>query len=174
MFAGFGGQGIVKAALLLTRAAGLHEGREVAQTQSYGPEARGGACRSEVVISDEEIAYIKTTRIDALVVMSRPALDKYRDRIDPERTMVIADATMIGTPPPGLKHYRAVEATRLAEDRFGRSLYANIVMLGALAALTGVVSLDALKQSLTGNVPDKTIEQNMAALTAGWDLGRAL
>ncbi|RPJ17586.1 MAG: 2-oxoacid:ferredoxin oxidoreductase subunit gamma, partial [Deltaproteobacteria bacterium] len=61
IFAGFGGQGVVKAALLLSYAAGLYEDKEVAQTQSYGPEARGGACRSEVVISDMEIDYIKTS-----------------------------------------------------------------------------------------------------------------
>ena len=80
IFAGFGGQGVVKAALLLALAAGLHENKEVAQTQSYGPEARGGACRSEVVISDEEIDYIKALNIDSFVVMSQPALDKYIEK----------------------------------------------------------------------------------------------
>ncbi len=95
MFAGFGGQGVVKAALLLTVAGGLFENKEVAQTQSYGPEARGGACRSEVVISNEEIDYIKTIRLDALVVMSQPALEKYMGRIDKKNTVVIADSTLI-------------------------------------------------------------------------------
>jgi len=73
MFAGFGGQGVIKAALLLAQAASLHDNKEVAQTQSYGPEARGGACRSDVVISDEEIDYIKTMNVDSFVVMSQPA-----------------------------------------------------------------------------------------------------
>ena len=95
IFAGFGGQGVVKAALLLSLAAGLHEDKEVAQTQSYGPEARGGACRSEVVISDKEIDYIKTMNIDTFVVMSQPALDKYFEKLDPDKTVVIADTTAI-------------------------------------------------------------------------------
>jgi 2-oxoglutarate ferredoxin oxidoreductase subunit gamma len=71
MFAGFGGQGVVKAALLLSLAAGLHEDKEVAQTQSYGPEARGGGCRSEVVISDKELAYMTNMNIDTLVLNGR-------------------------------------------------------------------------------------------------------
>ncbi len=174
MFAGFGGQGIVKAALLLTQAAGLFQDREVCQTQSYGPEARGGACRSEVIISDEEIAYIKTTRIDAFVVMSQPALEKYGDRVDPGRTAVIADATMIPQAPEGLDNYYPVEATRIAEQELGRALFANIVMLGALVAVTGVVSAGALEKSIRENVPAKTIQQNLTALRRGLEIGKGL
>jgi len=174
MFAGFGGQGIVKAALLLTQAAGLFEDREVAQTQSYGPEARGGACRSEVVISDAPIAYLKTTRLDALVVMSAPALTTYGHRIDPQQTRVVADATLIPRPPDGLAHYYPIAATRLAEAELGRALFANIIMLGALAAVTGVVSLEALGNALVGNVPEATLERNRAALSLGHRLGTEL
>ncbi|MBW2408830.1 MAG: 2-oxoacid:acceptor oxidoreductase family protein, partial [Deltaproteobacteria bacterium] len=111
VFAGFGGQGIVKAALLLAQAAGLHENKEVAQTQSYGPEARGGACRSEVVISEEQIDYIKALDVDCLVVMSQPALDKYIGTVDPDKTFVIADTTLIREVPQRLKKVFPVEAT---------------------------------------------------------------
>ncbi len=174
IFAGFGGQGVVKAALLLALAAGLHENKEVAQTQSYGPEARGGACRSEVVISDEEIDYIKALNIDSFVVMSQPALDKYIEKIDPDKTTVIADTTLIRNVPERLNRVFPVEATRIAEEELGQSLFANIVMLGALSAITGVVTLTALQNSLDGNVPAKTLDKNLSALKKGYQIGMKL
>ena len=174
MFAGFGGQGVIKAALLLSQAAGLHEKKEVAQTQSYGPEARGGACRSEVVISDQEIDYIKTMSLDSFVVMSQPALDKYRDYLDPQKTIVIADTTLIKDIPPDAQKVYAVEATRIAEEKLGRALFANIIMLGVLSAVSGLVTLDALGKSLVGNVPPKTLAQNQTALQTGYDVGIGL
>jgi 2-oxoglutarate ferredoxin oxidoreductase subunit gamma len=171
IFAGFGGQGVVKAALLLAQAAGLHENKEVAQTQSYGPEARGGACRSEVVISDEQIDYIKALDIDCFVVMSQPALDKYIETVDPDKTHVIADTTLVRNIPAELKKVFPVDATRIAEQELGHPLFANIVMLGALCAITGVVSLSALENSLDGNVPAKTLDQNRWALKKGHEVG---
>jgi 2-oxoglutarate ferredoxin oxidoreductase subunit gamma len=171
VIAGFGGQGVVKAALLLTQAAGLYEEKEVAQTQSYGPEARGGACRSDVIISDTEIDYIKARKIDSFVVMSQPAMDKYLDKIDPGHTRVIADTTLIRDIPSGLKKVYPVEATGIAEQQFGRSLFANIVMLGALAAITDLVSIKALQNSLKGNVPPQTLDKNAAALQEGYAIG---
>lgn len=169
MFAGFGGQGIVKAALLLAQAAGLYEDKQVAQTQSYGPEARGGACKSEVVLSSDEIAYIKTRELDALVVMSQPALNQYQERVLPNRTMVIYDNTLVENIPPDFEHTIGVGATRMAEEEFGRSLFANIIMLGALAGATGMVTLDALSRALKGNVPPKTLETNRKALACGFE-----
>jgi len=172
IFAGFGGQGVVKAALLVTHAAGLYEGKEVAQTQSYGPEARGGACRSEVIISEEAIDYVKALDIDAFVVMSQPALDKYVERVDPEKTFVIVDATLINKIPENLKRVYRVEATKIAEEEFGRSLFANIIMLGALSAISGMIELESLEKSLEGNVPAKTLEANRKALARGYAIGK--
>ena len=173
MFAGFGGQGIIKAALLLAEAAGLHENREVAQTQSYGPEARGGACKSEVVISDTEIDYIKTRRLDGLVVMSQPALDKYGECVSPDRTVVVYDPTLVVSVPRDFLHTVAVPATRIAEEEFGRSLFANIIMLGALSGAVATVSLESLMLALDGNVPPATLETNRAALKRGYELAKA-
>ncbi len=175
LFAGFGGQGVVKAALLLSYAAGLYEHREVAQTQSYGPEARGGACRSEVVISDVEIDYIKTMRsVDAFVVMSQTAMDKYASKIDPASTVVIADSTLVQNIPDHFKHVYQVAATKTAEEQLGRALFANILMLGALSALTGLVNLSSLEKSLEGNVPPKTIVNNKEALALGYAISESL
>jgi 2-oxoglutarate ferredoxin oxidoreductase subunit gamma len=173
-FAGFGGQGVIKAALLLATAAGLYEEKEIAQTQSYGPEARGGACRSEVIISDTAIDYIKTQKIDAFVVMSQPALDKYIATADPENTVVIADTTLIQSLPENVRHVYPVKATAVAEESFGRALFANIIMLGALSALTGIVALASLEKALDGNVPPKTLDKNRAALKKGFEMGKKL
>lgn len=174
MFAGFGGQGVIKAALLLAISAGIYEDKEVAQTQSYGPEARGGACRSEVVISDQTIDYIKTMNLDTFVVMSQPALDKYMNAINPDKTVVIVDTTLIKALPQHVKHLFPVEATQVAEQEFGQALFANIVMLGALAAITETVSEKSLSLALEGNVPGKTLDKNRAALSRGYEIGRSL
>lgn len=173
VFAGFGGQGVIKAAILLALAAGLFEEKEVAQTQSYGPEARGGACRSEVIISDERIDYIKAEKIDAFVVMSQPAMDRYIQSMD-RNTRIIADTTLVQSIPEKRLKLYPVQATSVSEETFGRPLFANILMLGALSAVTGIVSISSLERALAGNVPAKTIEQNRDALKKGYEIGKAI
>ncbi|MBW2147373.1 MAG: 2-oxoacid:acceptor oxidoreductase family protein [Deltaproteobacteria bacterium] len=173
-FAGFGGQGVVKSAIILSLASGFYEDKEVAQTQSYGPEARGGACRSEVVISDEQIDYIKPLHVDSFVVMSQPAMDQYIKEIDPEETVVIADTTLVRDIPKKLKRVYPLEATRIAEQEFGGPIFANIIMLGALSSITGMVALEALEESLKGNVPPKTLDNNLSALKKGYEIGLKL
>ena len=170
--AGFGGQGVIKAAILLTEAAGIHQDLQVAQTQSYGPEARGGACRSEVVISDEPIDYIKAVKLDYFLVMSQPAFDKYAPDLDPENSVVLADSTLVNS---GLEHMakvHTVPATALAEQKLGKALFANIIMLGALAKVSDMVSLNALEKCLKGNVPPNTLEANRQALRIGFEMCR--
>ncbi len=171
--AGFGGQGVIKAALLAALASGLGEGKEVAQTQSYGPEARGGACKSDVVISDHVIDYMKPLSIDTLVVMSQPAMDQYAAELDLEKATIIADSTLVSRIPAEAKNVVRVAATATAENEFGAALFTNIVMLGALAAVTGMISLDALHDALEGNVPPKTLDTNRTALKRGYELARA-
>jgi 2-oxoglutarate ferredoxin oxidoreductase subunit gamma len=172
--AGFGGQGVIKAAVLVALAAGLGEGKEIAQTQSYGPEARGGACRSDVVISDAAIDYMKPMDIDTFVVMSQPAMDKYSGELDLGKAVIIADSTLVSEMPQGAAKVYGIQATKTAEERFGAALYANIIMLGALAALTGEPGLDSLMKVLEGNVPPKTLDNNRQALETGFNLGREL
>jgi len=112
--AGFGGQGIISMGILLAVAAGKYEGKEVAQTQSYGPEARGGACKTEVVLADGEIDYIKALHPDFLVVMSQPALDKYVSGIDPEGATLVVDETLVQNVPANIKKLVKVPATKIA------------------------------------------------------------
>src|SRR5512133_2189291 len=169
--AGVGGQGVILSGLILSVAAGVHEEREVAQTQSYGPESRGGACRAEVVISDEEIDYIKCMDPDVLVAMSQPALDKYLADMDADRAAILIDSSLIGAVPEGIAHLYPIPVTDIAEQRMGKRVVANMVMLGALSAITGIVGYEALAESVGETVPRKTVELNLAALRAGFEEG---
>lgn len=172
--AGFGGQGVILSGLILSVAAGVHEDLEVAQTQSYGPESRGGACRAEVVISDEEIDYIKPMDPDVLVAMSQPALDRYLSDMDLSRATILVDSSLVASVPDGISHLYRVPVTDIAEQKMGRRVVANMVMLGALSAISGIVGYDALAKSVEETVPKKTVDLNLAALKEGFDLGSAL
>ena len=169
--AGFGGQGVVTMGMILAVAAGLHEDREVAQTQSYGPEARGGACRSDVVISDEPIDYTKPLALDVFIAMSPAALEQYWAEVLRGKTVVLVDRTLVAKTPDHSPPVVAIEATRLAEEEFKNRVVANMIMLGAMAACTHMISLDAIQEALRGRLPEKSLEVSQAALRRGFELG---
>jgi 2-oxoglutarate ferredoxin oxidoreductase subunit gamma len=166
--AGFGGQGVISMGILLAVAAGKYEGKEVAQTQSYGPEARGGACKTEVVLADEEIDYIKALNPDFLVVMSQPALDRYVNGIDPERATVVIDETLVQNVSATIRKLVKVPATKIAEEQLGNRVVANIVMLGVIARISNLAGYDACRQALIDTMPARTLEKNLQALDAGY------
>lgn len=170
--AGFGGQGIILAAIILAEAAGTYEDREVAQTQSYGPEARGGAARAEVVISDERITYTKAMNPDILVALSQPALDRYLSDIDRSRALVLVDSTIVNNWPSDVARFYAIPATKLAEEVLGKRIVANIIMLGALAALSDVVALSSLQKALAVHLSPTVLELNRRALELGFQEGQ--
>jgi 2-oxoglutarate ferredoxin oxidoreductase subunit gamma len=161
--AGSGGQGLILAGVILAEAAGLHEGKFVAQTQSYGPEARGGASKSEVVISDAEIDYPKAIKPDILLCMNHAACDLYIFDVQPHGTLLVDTGLVHNLPTT-----RAVGLpfTKIARE-LGQEMMANVVALGALAALTGIVSLKSLEAALLKRVPKGTEELNKKALAAG-------
>ena len=165
--AGFGGQGVVLMGMILAEAAGYYEDLEIAQTQSYGPEARGGACRAEVVLSDEVIDYTKTLNADVFVAMSQPALERYLPEIDPNRAEVFVDDTLVTKIPKEVKHLHRVSATRLAEERCGNRMVANIIMLGAVVKKTGLISIDSLRSAILERLPPKLREVNLKAFETG-------
>ena len=171
-FAGFGGQGIILAAVILAEAAGTYENKEVAQTQSYGPEARGGAARAEVVISEEKITYIKAMNPDIFLLFSQPALDRYVADIDCSHAIVLIDNTIVSSWPSDIVHLYAISATQLAEKILEKKIVANIVMLGAMAALTDVVTLSSLQNALTSHLPSSVLELNLQALQLGFQEGQ--
>jgi len=171
--AGFGGQGIILSGHILGKAAALFEKKEAVFTQSYGPEARGGSCSADVVISDATIHYPKVGKPDVLVLMSQGALHTYGGSIRPEGIVIVdADLVRFDSEPDGVTVYR-VPFTRMAE-RLGRTILANIVMLGALAALGNVTSYESMKQSVLFSIPRGTEELNIAAFDKGYEYGRSL
>jgi len=172
-FAGFGGQGIIKSGIIVAAAASLHGGKNAVQTQSYGPESRGGACKSEVVISEEEVDFPKVVQPDVLVVMSQHAYNEYVESLKPGGTLIL-DPDMIPheTELKDIKVFH-VPATRVA-DELGKRIVANIAMLGAFTSLTGLLSADAVKESIKENIPKGTEELNLTAFQKGYDYGKSL
>jgi 2-oxoglutarate ferredoxin oxidoreductase subunit gamma len=170
--AGFGGQGIVLAGMILGKAATLFEGANAVMTQSYGPEARGGACSADVVISKVRINYPRVTVPDVLVLMSEEAARTYgADTV--ERALVLVNENLVKTlPRSGSLRIRRVPATGIAE-RLGRVIVANIVMLGFLTAVSGIVSLESMKKAVLDSIPRGTEELNLSALQSGFDHGAA-
>lgn len=165
--AGFGGQGIVLAGVILGEAA-IMDDKNAVQTQSYGPESRGGAARSDVVISDKEIDYPKVLKADILVAMSQPAFDKYVSGIAKD-TIVVIDKDLVSS---NDKSHLRVPFTSIA-DNLGKKIVANSVMLGYIAASTGVLSRSSLEQAIKGNIPAGTEQINLKAFEEGWSRGTA-
>lgn len=169
-FAGFGGQGIISMAIVLAHAAGQFEGLQVAQTQSYGPEARGGACKAEVVLDTEEIDYIKAIEPDVFVAMSQPALDKFAAALKKDGLLIV-DETMVSRVPEEVKNVLSVKATEIAENTLGGKLFANIFMLGVAVGISTMVSPDSVRKALEAIMPPKHLARNIAAFDAGLNYG---
>jgi 2-oxoglutarate ferredoxin oxidoreductase subunit gamma len=161
--AGSGGQGLILAGIILAEAAGVYDGKFVCQTQSYGPEARGGASKAEVVISDAAIDYPKAIRPDVLLALNQKSLEAFSADLKPGGLLLV-DADLVKEVPGG--RVIALPFTRIARE-LGRAMAANIVALGALAQLTGAVSLESLTAAVLARVPKGTEDLNRQALAAG-------
>jgi len=172
-FAGFGGQGIIKSGIIVAAAACIHSGKNAVQTQSYGPESRGGACKSEVVISEDEIDFPKVVEPDILVVMSQHAYNEYAENVKPGG-VIIMDPDMIPHE-KDLKNIRIfrIPATKIAEE-LGRKIVANIVMLGAFVSITHMLKESAVKESIKANIPKGTEELNLTAFEKGYEYAKNL
>lgn len=166
---GSGGQGMVLAGMILAEAAGLYEGKRVLQTQSYGPEARGGASRSDVIISEGEILHTEVEHADILLCLTQEACTKYSAALKPDGLLII-DPLYVRDFPKG-PEILEVEATRVASE-LGRAIVANVVALGALAAATEVVGQEALERAVLARAPKGTEDLNRRALAAGFAAGR--
>ena len=161
---GSGGQGLIMMGIILAEAIGVYDGKEVAQTQSYGPEARGGSSKAEVIVSDEEIDYPKAMKVDLLVAMNQKALDEYYEDLKPDGTLIV-DSTFVKTTP--VANTIQIPFTRIARDRFKKEMVANIVALGAISELTSIVSKKAVEAAVLARVPKGTEKLNRDALKAG-------
>jgi 2-oxoglutarate ferredoxin oxidoreductase subunit gamma len=163
--AGEGGQGMILAGIILAEAAAIYDNKNATQTQSYGPEARGGASKAEVVIAQGEIDHPEVITADILVAMSQEACDKYAGNLKKDGLLIV-DQERVGRVPSS----RAIKVpiTRLAQESSGKSITANVVALGVLVGLTGVVSRQAITQAVEARAPKGTEEMNRAALAAGF------
>ncbi len=161
---GFGGQGIVLAGTLLGKAASLYDGKEAVFTQSYGPEARGGASRADVIIDDEPVDYPYVTRPDVVAVLFQEAYLKFAGDLRPGGLLIIEPDLV--TPESGV-HALALPATRIA-DELGRRVVANVVLLGCLVRHAGLVSRDAAEQAIRETVKPATVDLNLEAFAAGF------
>lgn len=168
---GSGGQGMMLAAMLLCEAIGSHSCLNVIQTKSYGPEARGGASKSDIVISPCEIYYPKPLNLDMLLAMTQEAVDKYYPNLRQDGTLII-DETLVTNPPHTL--YFGLPFTQLARDEVQNVMVANVIALGAITAITKIVSYDALLQAVMARAPKGTGEKNKLALEIGFREGAVL
>jgi 2-oxoglutarate ferredoxin oxidoreductase subunit gamma len=169
--AGEGGQGVVLAAVILAEAAAMHDGKHAAQSASYGPEARGGLTKSEVVISDEEIDYPKVIEADLLLAMNQEACDKYLPMLKRDGILIVDSVNVERVPDA---HVYSIPITRIAEEATGRAVTANVVAVGAIVALSGAVSLGAVEAAVAARAPKGTQELNLKALHAGLQAAQAL
>ncbi|MGD0917142.1 MAG: 2-oxoacid:acceptor oxidoreductase family protein [Thermodesulfobacteriota bacterium] len=167
---GSGGQGLILMGIILAEAAGIYDGRYVAQTQSYGPEARGGSSKSEVVVSDEEIDYPKAVKLDLLLAMNQRSCDDNYPDLKPEGLLIV-DSTFV-TQIPTSKSFQ-IPFTRIAREKFKREVVANIIALGALTQLSPIVSPKAMGSAVLGRVPKGTEKSNRDALKAGISAAKA-
>ena len=168
-FSGFGGQGIILSAVILGRAAVMYDNKFAVQTQVYGPEARGGASMSALIIDDGEILYPKVARPDIYVIMSQEGFEKYgADAEDP--AVMLVDSTLVHSRPKC--RYIEIAATQEAKQTLKKDIVANIIMLGALVAVTHVVSETALEKAILDSVPKGTEDLNRKAMQLGLQLGK--
>ena len=173
LLTGFGGQGVVLAGHILGKAAAIHEDREATLIQAYGPEARGGATLVQVTISSEPILYPYIDSADAVVCMSQEGFSKYAPALRPGGALLIEeDLVRLPDGHPGEGVF-GVPATQLAVEA-GRKMVANIVMLGFLIVMTGVVSRKAMEEAIRTSVPKGTEELNLGAFSRGFVHGELL
>jgi len=168
---GSGGQGIIIAAIVLAEAAGVYDKKFVCQSQSYGPEARGGTSKAEVIISNQTIDYPKAIKPDLLLSMNQEACDTYFPDLKTDGLLVV-DSTLVHQIPTN--RVAAIPFTRVARKEIGKEMVANMVALGAVGVLSQIISLENLEKALLARVPKGTEEINRKALHAGIDAAKRI
>ena len=170
-FSGFGGQGIIRCALITGKALSLFDNKHATMNQAIGPEARGSACASQLVVSDERVLYPYITTPDILVSMSQEAYDKYEPELGNNGTLIIDTDLVKPKSVRGKIKMYSVPSTRLAEE-MGNRIFANLVMLGFFTAVTKAVTPDAMKKALPGLVPERFLDRNIEAFDNGYKHGQ--
>ena len=171
--AGFGGQGVILSAIVLGKAASIYQGAYATMTQNFGPEARGGACSAQLVISDSPVLYPYVTRPDIMVVMSQEAYVRFAAELKDGGIMIVEqDLVRVAGLKQGVKVY-SVPATRIAET-LGKRMVLNSVMVGFFTAITHLLDPDAVRKAVADSVPSASRELNLKAFEKGFEHGTAL
>lgn len=166
--AGFGGQGVILAGMVLGRAATIYEGKHVTLTQSFGPEARGSAASVDLIVSAEPVLYPYPTHLDLLVAMSQEACTRFVAELKPSGLLLYErDLVKLESPRLDIRDY-GIPATHFAEE-LGRKLVLNMVMVGFVTGVTGLVTPEAVRKSVADSVPKGTESLNTAAFDKGLD-----
>ncbi|UCC27390.1 MAG: 2-oxoacid:acceptor oxidoreductase family protein [Candidatus Bathyarchaeota archaeon] len=169
MFAGFGGQGVVTAGYITGQAAAVYDDRECSFTRVYGPEARGSACYSGVVVDEEEIDYPYLLNPEIMVIMSQEAYEKFLSKLA-DGGLLIIDSSIVRLDERAEKYKRYnVPATQIAE-KMGARVVANVVMLGFVGRIWRGVSVDGLRESVKATVPTRHLDLNLRAFERGIEL----
>jgi len=166
-FSGFGGQGIIRSGIIVGRAVSIYDGGFSTMNQNFGPEARGGACSAQLVVSDSKILYPYVDRTDFLVAMSQDGYNKFEPEVKDDGVLII-DEDLVEAKTK--KRILSIPATRIAEE-LGNRIFGNVVMLGFVTATTEVVSVEAMRKTIPESVPERFIDKNLRAFEKGYDWG---
>ncbi|GMR04671.1 MAG: 2-oxoacid:acceptor oxidoreductase family protein [Thermodesulfobacteriota bacterium] len=167
-FSGSGGQGMILAGIVMAEAAAIYGDKNAVQSQSYGPESRGGASKAEVIISDEPIDYPKATAIDCMLALTQQACSKYYKDIKKDGILLI-DSDEVKDVPEGDFRVMSFPIIETARKDLGKIIVANIISLGMITELTGVVTREAMEQAVLSRVPKPFLDLNKKALQIGFD-----
>jgi 2-oxoglutarate ferredoxin oxidoreductase subunit gamma len=170
--AGFGGQGVILSAIVLGKAASLYDNGFATMTQNFGPEARGGACSAQLILSDSPVLYPYVTRPDIMVVMSQEAYHRFAPELKPQGVLIVEeDLVRVSDLEPNSKVYR-IPATRIAEE-LGKRMVLNSVMVGFFTSVTKLLTADAVRKAVADSVPASFRELNLKAFERGFEYGNA-
>jgi 2-oxoglutarate ferredoxin oxidoreductase subunit gamma len=168
--AGFGGQGVILSAIILGKAASIYENGFATMTQNFGPEARGGACSAQLVVSDSPVLYPYTTQPDIMVIMSQEAYNRFAHELKPQGLLIIEEDLVRVSDLKGDPRVYAIPATRFAEE-LGKRMVLNSVMVGFFTAVTKLLSSDAVRKAVADSVPSSLRELNLKAFDKGYEYG---
>lgn len=170
---GFGGQGVMLAANIVGKAAAIFEGGYATMTESYGPEARGGASSAQLVLSDRPVLYPYVDSPDVLIALSQEAFSRFAPGIRSGGMLIVeSDLVRVEGIAESIRVF-SIPATRLAEE-LGRKIVLNVVMVGFFAAVTGLLSPDAYRKAIADCVPRKVVDLNIQAFEKGFQYGKTL
>lgn len=172
-FSGSGGQGMITAGIIMAEAAAIYDGMKAVQSQSYGPESRGGASRAEVIISNEDIDYPKATSIDTMLAMTQEACTKYNRDIK-KKGILLVDSDEVKDIPDGEFIVYSFPIMSTASNLLGKAIVANIIALGLITEITKIVSHDAIEKAVLSRVPAAFRDLNKKALHTGFEKGQGI